>query len=102
MLAAYDCFGDSDLLNLQYLKRLLGRTIKAHKDIVREGHSLLDVPFQDVVYYACEHAEVTLQLARLLQQELARRNVEDQYKCHAADGQEAGRLGVCRNSRRSR
>lgn len=43
MLAAYDCFGDSDL-NLQYLsKGLLGRTIKAHKDIVREGHSLLDV-----------------------------------------------------------
>src|SRR6516225_3703906 len=74
-------FGDSDLLNLQYLsKRLLGRTIKAHKDIVREGQSLLDVPFQDVVNYACEHAEVTLQLAGVLQQELARRNVEDQYR----------------------
>ena len=81
MLAAYDCFGDSDLLNLQYLsKRLLGRTIKAHKDIVREGHTLLDVAFQDVVYYACEHAEVTLQLADILRQELARRNVEDQYR----------------------
>ena len=81
MLAAYDCFGDSDLLNLQYLsKQLLGRTIRAHKDIVREGQSLLDVPFQDVVNYACEHAEVTLQLAGVLQQELARRNVEDQYR----------------------
>jgi DNA polymerase-1 len=81
MLAAYDCFGDSDLLNLQYLsKRLLGRTIKAHKDIVREGQSLLDVSFQDVVNYACEHAEITLQVAGILEQELARRNVEDQYR----------------------
>jgi DNA polymerase-1 len=81
LLAAYDCFGDSGLLNLQYLsKRLLGRTIKAHKDIVREGHTLLDVALQDVVYYACEHAEVTLQLAAILRQELARRNVEDQYR----------------------
>jgi DNA polymerase-1 len=81
MVAAYDCFGDSDLLNLQYLsKRLLGRTIKAHKDMVREGQSLLDVPFQNVVNYACEHAEVTLQLAGVLQQELVRRNVEDQYR----------------------
>jgi DNA polymerase I-like protein with 3'-5' exonuclease and polymerase domains len=60
--------------------RLLGRAIKAHKDIVREGHSLRDVPFQDVVYYACEHADVTLQLTGILQQELARRNVEDQYR----------------------
>src|ERR1019366_7049161 len=34
MLAAYDCFGDSDVLNLQYLaKRHLGRTIKAHGEI---------------------------------------------------------------------
>jgi DNA polymerase-1 len=48
--------------------------------MVREGQSLLDVPFQDVVNYACEHAEVTLQLAGVLQQELARRNVEDQYR----------------------
>jgi DNA polymerase I-like protein with 3'-5' exonuclease and polymerase domains len=81
MLAAYDCFGDSDVLNLQYLsKRLLGRTVKAHKDVVREGHTLLDAPFQDIVYYACEHAEVTLQLAGALQQELARRDIEDQYR----------------------
>jgi DNA polymerase I-like protein with 3'-5' exonuclease and polymerase domains len=81
MLAAYDCFGDSDVLNLQYLsRRLLGRTVKAHKDIVREGHTLLDAPFQNVVDYACEHAEATLQLVGALQQELARRDIEDQYR----------------------
>ena len=81
MLAAYDCFGDSDFLNLQYLaKRLLGRVIKAHKDVVCTGHSLLELPLPDVVHYACEHAEVTLQLAGILQQELAHREIEYQYR----------------------
>ena len=57
MLAAYDCFGDADFLNLQYLaKRLLGRTIRAHKDIVG------------------------LQLTGVLQQELARREIDQQYR----------------------
>ena len=81
MLAAYDCFGDADFLNLQYLaKRLLSRTIKAHKGVVGPGRSLLDVPFEDVVHYACEHAEATLQLADVLQQELARREIEQQHR----------------------
>jgi len=81
MLAAYDCFGDADFLNLQYLaKRLLGRTVRAHKDIVGPSGSLLDVPFHDVVHYACEHADATLQLAGVLQQELARREIEQQYR----------------------
>jgi DNA polymerase I-like protein with 3'-5' exonuclease and polymerase domains len=33
-----------------------------------------------VVNYACEHAEVTLQLAAILQQELAHRLIEHQYR----------------------
>ena len=81
MLADYDCFGDADFLNLQYLaKRLLGRTIRAHKDIAGPSGSLLDVPFHDVVHYACEHADATLQLAGVLQQELAHREIEQQYR----------------------
>jgi DNA polymerase-1 len=81
MLAAYDCFGDADFLNLQYLaKRLLGRTVRAHKDIVGPSGSLLDVPFHDVVHYACEHADATLQLAGVLQQELTRREIDQQYR----------------------
>lgn len=81
MLAAYDCFGDSDILNLQYLaKLLLGRTIKSHRNIVSAKHSLLDVPFHGLADYACDHAEVTLQLADILQQELARRGINDQYR----------------------
>jgi DNA polymerase-1 len=81
MLAAYDCFGDSDTLNLQYLaKRYLGRTIKSHGEIVPANESLLDLPFRDVVDYACTHADVTLQLGDVLRQELAQRGIEQQYR----------------------
>jgi len=38
------------------------------------------VPFQSVVDYACEHADATLQLAGVLQQELAHRGIEQQYR----------------------
>src|SRR5205814_2358121 len=81
MLAAYDCFGDSDVLNLQYLaKRHLGRIIKSHGEIVRADQSLVDVPFRDVVDYACTHADVTLQLSDVLQRELVRRGIDRQYR----------------------
>jgi DNA polymerase I-like protein with 3'-5' exonuclease and polymerase domains len=81
MLAAYDCFGDSDFLNLQFLaKRLLFRTIKAHRDVVCANQDLLDVPFRDLIDYACEHAEVTLQLSEILRQELAQRALDHQYR----------------------
>jgi DNA polymerase I len=81
MLAAYDCFGDSDVLNLQYLaKRHLGRAIKSHREIVSANHNLLDLPFRDVADYACDHAEVTLQLGDVLQQELVQRGIDQQYR----------------------
>src|SRR5579872_4572479 len=81
MLAAYDCYGDADFLNLQYLaKLLLGKATEAHKDIAGPRGSLLDVPFHDVVHHACEHADVTFQLASVLGDELARRDIEQQYR----------------------
>src|ERR1022692_1247321 len=81
MLAAYDCFGDSDVLNLQYLaKRHLGRTVKAYREVVSANQSLLDLPFRDLADYACDHAEVTLQLADFLEQGLAQRGIERQYR----------------------
>ena len=81
MLAAYDCFGDADFLNLKYLaKRILGRAIKSHKDIVGRSETLLDVPFHDVVVYACEHAEVSLQLAAVLRRYLEERGIDRQHR----------------------
>ena len=41
MLAAHECFGDWELLNLPFLaNRLLGREVKSYKDIVSDGQSL--------------------------------------------------------------
>jgi|CZKL01.1.fsa_nt_gi DNA polymerase I-like protein with 3'-5' exonuclease and polymerase domains len=80
MLAAYDCFGDSDFLNLQYLaKRLLGVTIKSHREVVSSNSSLLDMPFNDVADYACAHADVTRELGDVLQRELVQREIDEQY-----------------------
>jgi len=40
------------------------------------NQDLLDVPFRDLIDYACEHAEVTLQLSEILRQELAQRALD--------------------------
>jgi len=80
MLAAYDCFGDLEFLNLQYLAgRLLGVTVKSHREVVSANSSLLDLPFSDVANYACAHADVTLQLGEVLQRELVQREIDEQY-----------------------
>jgi len=81
MLADYDCFGDSDVLNLQYLaKRHLGRNVKSHRDMVSANQSLLDLPLDDVADYACDHAEVTLELTDVFRRELAQRGIDRQYR----------------------
>ena len=81
MLAAYECFGDWDLLNLPFVaKKLLGKEIKSYKEIVRRGETFLDVPFKEILLHACEDADVTLQLYRVLHKELIRRGLMDQYR----------------------
>ena len=81
MLAANECFGDWDLLNLPFLaKKLLGREIKSYKEIVGNDQTFLDVPFEELLLHACEDADVTLQLYRVLNKELIRRGLLDQYR----------------------
>ena len=41
--------------------------------------AFLDVPFQELVLHACEDAEVTFQLYHVLEQELDRRGLLEQY-----------------------
>jgi hypothetical protein len=80
MLAAHECFGDWELLNLPFVaNRLLGREVKSYKDIVTDGQTFLDVPFQELLLHACEDADVAFQLYHVLEQELGRRGVLDQY-----------------------
>jgi DNA polymerase I len=50
MLAAYECFGDWEFFNLGALaKKLLAKDIKRYRDIVGEGETLLDVPFNQLL-----------------------------------------------------
>jgi hypothetical protein len=80
MLAAYDCFGDLPFFNLSALsRRFLGRDIKRYRDIVDEGKTLLDVPFNDLVEHGCSDADTTLRLHRYLRQALAERRIEDAF-----------------------
>ncbi len=80
MLAAHECFGDWGLLNLPFVaNRLLGREVKSYKDIVPEGQTFLDVPFKELLLHACEDADVTFQLYHVLEQELGRRGLLNQY-----------------------
>jgi DNA polymerase-1 len=76
MLAAYDCFGDWEFLNLVALaKRLLGKDIKRYKDIVNEGETLLAVPFKELLEHACADADMTLRLYHRLRKELEKRKL---------------------------
>jgi DNA polymerase-1 len=80
MLAAYECFGDWEFFNLGALaKKLLGKDIKRYKDIVGEGETLLDVPFNDLLEHACTDADMTLRLYHRLHRELENRKLLEQF-----------------------
>ncbi len=80
MLAANACFGDWDFFNLSALARiLLGKEIKRYKDIVKDGETFLDKPFQLLVEHACADANVALKLHRRLTEELKKKGIEEQF-----------------------
>ncbi len=81
MLAAYDCFGDWDFLNLAFVaKKILGKEITSYREVVGKKQSILDVPFKDLLMHACADADTALQLFRVLDAELHRREIFDQYR----------------------
>jgi DNA polymerase I-like protein with 3'-5' exonuclease and polymerase domains len=80
MLAAYECFGDWEFFNLGALaKKLLAKNIKRYRDIVGEGETLLDVPFNELLEHACTDADMTLRLYHRLEKELEKRKVLEQF-----------------------
>lgn len=80
MVAAYECFGDWKFFNLGALaKKLLGKDIKRYKEIVGGGETLLDVPFNELVEYACADADMTLRLYHRLEKELECRGLLEQF-----------------------
>jgi DNA polymerase I len=80
MLAAYECFGDWEFFNLGALaKKLLAKDTKRYRDIVGEGETLLDVPFNELLEHACADADMTLRLYHRLEKELEKRKLLEQF-----------------------
>ncbi len=80
MLAAYDCYGDLDFLNLKYLsRRFLNKEIKAYSDIVSKDKTFLDVPFSTLLRHGCNDAIVTLELFNFLKNELKDKKILNSY-----------------------
>jgi hypothetical protein len=81
MLAAHDCFGDWDLLNLPFVAgKILGKKIKAYREIVGKTQTFLDLPFRELVAHACADADTTLQLYRVLDKEINQKGISNQYR----------------------
>jgi DNA polymerase-1 len=80
MLAAHECFHDWEFFNLKHVAQvLLGKTIKKYGEVVKDQKSLLDVPFQRVVQYACEDADTAFRLFEVLRKSLQTRGLQTQF-----------------------
>ena len=80
LLAAYDCYGDLDFFNLPFLaQKLLGRKIKAYKDIVPKEKTFLELPFEEMKEHACTDADIALQLHTFLEKEMKDRQIDQQF-----------------------
>jgi len=81
MLAAYECYGDSEFFNLSFLAdRLLSKRIRRYGEIVKKGETFLDLPLREVMEHGCQDADVTLQVYAALELELEKRGIRDQYE----------------------
>jgi DNA polymerase I-like protein with 3'-5' exonuclease and polymerase domains len=81
MLGAHECFHDWEFFNLKHLAQvLLGKTIRKYGEVVKDHKSLLEVPFQRLVQYACEDADTAFQLYKVLSNELQTRGLQAQFE----------------------
>ncbi|MFZ4539525.1 DNA polymerase [Propionivibrio sp.] len=80
MLAAYECFGDWDFFNLGAVaKKLIGHDVKRYRDIVDDGQTLQDLPFENVVEHGCADADATLRLFGHLSKILSDKKINNQF-----------------------
>lgn len=81
MLAAHDCFGDWDLLNLPFIAgKILGIKIKAYREVVGKAQNFLELPFRELVTHACSDADTTHQIYRVLDKEINKKGIFNQYR----------------------
>lgn len=80
MLAAFECYGDLDFLNLGFLsKELLGKSKTSYKEIVGQKDSPWDIPLPKLAEHACRDVETTFLLYRFLQKEIVSKGLTSQY-----------------------
>ena len=80
MLAAFECYGDLDFLNLGFLSEiLLGKGNPSYKEILGKNDSPWDIPVAKLAAHATTDAEITFQLHRFLQKELTSKGLTTQY-----------------------
>ncbi len=81
MLAAFDCFGEWDLLNLPFVaEKILSKKIKAYGEIVGKTQNFLDLPFRELLAHACADADTTLQIYRVLEKKIKQREMSNHYR----------------------
>lgn len=79
MLAAFECYGDLDFLNLGFLsKKLLGRIKSPFKEMLGKTDSPWDIPLAKLAGHACDDVEITFQLFRSLQKEITEKGLTNQ------------------------
>ena len=80
MLAAFECYGDLDFLNLGFLSdKLLGRRKSPFKEMLGKTDSPWDIPLAKLAGHACEDVELTFQLFRTLWKELESKSLTAQF-----------------------
>ncbi|MBM4147012.1 MAG: hypothetical protein FJ240_12215 [Nitrospira sp.] len=80
MLAAFECYGDLDFLNLGFLSdKLLGRRTSPFKEMLGKTDSPWDIPLAKLAGHACEDVELTFQLFTTLWKELESKSLTPQF-----------------------
>ena len=80
MLAAFECYGDLEFLNLGFLsEKFLGKGKSPYKEMLGKKDSPWDIPVTKLAQHACKDAETTFQLYRFLQNEMRSKRLIKQY-----------------------
>jgi DNA polymerase-1 len=80
MLAAFECYGDLEFLNLGFLsEKFLGKGKPSYKEMLGKKESPWDIPVTKLAQHACKDAETSFQLYRFLQNEMRLKGLIKQY-----------------------
>jgi len=80
MLAAFECYGDLEFLNLGFLsEKLLGKGKSSYREMLGKNDSPWDIPISKLADHASRDVETTFQLYKILQKEMGSKGVTRQY-----------------------